>query len=117
MNIWLIVNTYVSKMSSVKNELNAELEIIRTKRAFRPEQFVDSRIDEFLIYLEKFNIDTTLLSVSGGSDSACALGLLKKAREKANTIQYHSFNISNGGRIIAPDQPIYSTVWYDRVKL
>lgn len=35
-------------MSSVENELNAELEIVRTKRAFQPEQFVSSRIEEFL---------------------------------------------------------------------
>lgn len=96
-------------MSSVENELKTELEIIRTKRAFQPEQFVSSRIDEFLRYLEKFNIGTTVLSVSGGVDSACVLGLLKKAQEKANTIQSHPFNISNGGRIIALAQPIYST--------
>lgn len=35
-------------MSSVENELNVELEIVRTKRAFQPEQFVSSRIEEFL---------------------------------------------------------------------
>lgn len=54
--------------------MNTELEIVRTKRAFKPKQFVSSRTDEFLRYLEKFNIHTTVFSVSGGIDSACVLG-------------------------------------------
>lgn len=96
-------------MTSIENELNNELEIVRTKKSFNSEQFVSSRTDEFLRYLEKFNISTVVLSVSGGIDSACVLGLLKKAQEKANTIKSHPFNISNGGKIIALAQPIYST--------
>jgi NAD+ synthase (glutamine-hydrolysing) len=96
-------------MEQIQSELDTELKSIRTKRAFEPEQFVNSRTNEFLRYLEKFNIQTVILSVSGGVDSACVLGLLKKAQEKANTIPSHPFNISNGGRIIALAQPIYST--------
>lgn len=96
-------------MEQIQSELVSELNLIRTKRSFQPEQFVNSRTGEFLRYLEKFNIHTAVLSVSGGVDSACVLGLLKKAQEKANTIQSHPFNVANGGRIIALAQPIYST--------
>lgn len=106
-----VVKAPIVKAPIVKaqSELDKELKLIRTQKSFDVEQFVNSRTDEFLRYLEKFNIHTAVLSVSGGIDSACVLGLLKKAQEKANNIQTHPFNESNGGRIIALAQPIYST--------
>lgn len=54
-------------------------------------------------------VKTVVISVSGGVDSACVLGLLKEAQIKANAILTHPFNEKNGGRIIAIAQPIYST--------
>lgn len=96
-------------MNKIMNELSIELYKIRTSKAFNPEHFANVRTDDFLKYLEKFNINTVVLSVSGGVDSACVLGLLKKAHEKANQINTHPFNVKNGGRIIALSQPIYST--------
>lgn len=95
--------------NQIQNELNNELNKIRNIKSFDPKKFTDLRTDEFLRYLKKFNISVVVLSVSGGVDSACVLGLLKKAQEKANNILSHPFNISNGGKIIALAQPIYST--------
>lgn len=69
----------VETLTRAQNELDKELKLIRSQKLFNVEQFVNSRTDEFLRYLEKFNIHTAVLSVSGGIDSACVLGLLKKA--------------------------------------
>lgn len=100
---------HLTKSHNVLNELNKELNLIRTKKAFMASKFVDVRTDKFLMYLEKFGLKTVVISVSGGIDSACVLGLLKEAQNKANKIPNHPFNVKNGGRIIAIAQPIYST--------
>lgn len=94
---------------TLTNELANELNKIRNEKAFDPEIFANKRTEEFLKYLEKYNIGTTVLSVSGGIDSAVVLGLLKKAQEQANLNPTHPYNIANGGKIIALAQPIFST--------
>lgn len=88
-------------LSKPQIELNRELNLIRTKKAFEPSKFINERTNQFLRYLEKFNLKTVVLSISGGVDSACVLGLLKEAQIKANSIPVHPFNEKNGGRIIA----------------
>lgn len=94
---------------SLPSDLKAELDTIRTERAFDPVKFTNERTREFLKYLQTFNIGSVVLSVSGGVDSACVCGLLKRAQDLANKIPSHPFNIANGGKIIALSQPIGST--------
>lgn len=96
-------------MSTLTKQLQQKLDFIRSERNFIPKDFIDPRTDEFLRYLKVHNIKVVVLSVSGGVDSACVLGLLKTAQNKANNIDDHPFNIKNSGRIIALAQPIYST--------
>lgn len=106
------ISTAVPVNSFVKlnPELNSWLQTtIRAKKAFNPEHFINERCSEFLRYLAKFKISTAVLSVSGGVDSACVLGLLKNAQDMANKIPDHPFNIANGGQIIGVAQPIHST--------
>lgn len=90
-------------------ELVNVLNKIREKKAFDPKNFVQLRCGDFLKYLEKFNISTVVLSVSGGVDSATVLGLLKNSQDLANKLPSHPFNILNGGKIIPIAQPIHST--------
>lgn len=99
------VNSFV-KLHPILNEW---IQSIRTKKAFNPEHFINERCSEFLRYLAKFKISTAVLSVSGGVDSACVLGLLKNAQDMANKIPDHPFNVANGGKIIGVAQPIHST--------
>ncbi len=59
-------NTY----NRLHPELQKVLDSIRDKKAFNPEDFIKVRCSEFLRYLKKFNINTVVLSVSGGVDSS-----------------------------------------------
>lgn len=97
------------EVKPLHSELNIKLEKIREKRAFNPEEFVKTRGNQLLYYLLTYNIKTVVLSVSGGVDSACILGILKYAQSLASLIPLHPFNPVNGGQIIAVAQPIHST--------
>ncbi len=99
----------VKTFNSLNPELQKALDLIRQKKSFNPVSFINERCAEFLRYLEKFNIKTVVLSVSGGVDSASVLGLLKNAQDMANKLPTHPFNIANGGKIIPIAQPIHST--------
>lgn len=89
--------------------LSEKLAEFRALRNFSAGEFVERRCQEFLLYLKECNIHSVVLSISGGVDSACVLGLLKHARDIASTIPDHPFNPENGGKIIAVAQPIFST--------
>jgi NAD+ synthase (glutamine-hydrolysing) len=99
----------VREFKQLHSQLATHLENIRRTRAFDPSQFVKKRCLEFLRYLEKSNLKTVVLSLSGGVDSATIAGLLKNAQEMANQIPSHPFNKTNGGRIVLLAQPIHST--------
>ena len=99
----------VNSYKSLHPELKEVLDSVRSKKSFNPEHFIKVRCTEFLRYLEKFNINTVVLSVSGGVDSASVLGLLKNSQDMANKITTHPFNVANGGKIIPVAQPIHST--------
>lgn len=105
------INTEINTESNMKmtEELRRELENIRIAKGFNPEKFAETRTDEFLNYLKKYNINSVVISVSGGIDSSCVLGLLSMAQTKANNIPSHPFNKINGGKIIPLAQPIFST--------
>ena len=99
----------INTFNRLNPELQEVLNSIRDKKAFNPAEFIKVRCSEFLRYLDKFNISTVVLSVSGGVDSASVLGLLKNAQDMANSMDSHPFNIKNGGKIIPIAQPIHST--------
>jgi len=54
-------------------------------------------------------LKAVVVSISGGVDSGCVLGLLKKAQDLAALDPSHPFNPANGGKIIPIAQPINST--------
>ncbi len=99
----------VNNYNKLHPDLQKVLDTIREKKAFNPAEFIKERCSEFLRYLDKFNISTVVLSVSGGVDSASVLGLLKNAQDMANLVPTHPFNVKNGGKIIPIAQPIHST--------
>ncbi len=99
----------VNSYNKLHSDLQKVLDTIREKKAFNPEEFIKVRCSEFMRYLNKFNISTVVLSVSGGVDSASVLGLLKNAQDMANLVPTHPFNVKNGGKIIPIAQPIHST--------
>lgn len=81
----------------------------RTKKNFQPESFCELRTAQFSKYLKKHNLKAVVVSISGGVDSGCVLGLLKKTQDLAALDPTHPFNPANGGKIIAVAQPIDST--------
>ncbi len=92
--------------------LQRELDIIRAKRNFIPEEWIEKRSRQFLEYFQKCNLKTAVISVSGGVDSSVILAILKYAQHMATTLEEfssHPFNIKNGGTIVAVAQPIHST--------
>ncbi len=92
--------------------LQRELDIIRAKRNFIPEEWIEKRSRQFLEYFQKCNLKTAVISVSGGVDSSCIIAILKYSQHMATTLEEyssHPFNINNGGKIVAIAQPIHST--------
>ena len=90
-------------------ELLAELEKIRSAKSFDPAEYTSRKCASLLDYLKKHNLGCCVLSISGGIDSSCVLGLLVRAQEMAEADPSHPFRKANGGRIIAVSQPIEST--------
>lgn len=88
-------------------ELKDQLTRHRSTRAFDPKAWSDNRCQQLLAYLRKYNLKATVVSVSGGVDSASVLSLLVKAQDMAP--QDHPFHPDNGGKIVAIAQPIHST--------
>jgi NAD+ synthetase len=90
-------------------ELQERLRSVRAKRNFDPQQWIDERVNQLLVYLKVHKLKSCVVSVSGGVDSATVAGLLKVAQDKATTIPDHPFNPANGGKIYCIAQPIDST--------
>lgn len=90
-------------------ELQAALMEARTVKNFQPDEFVRTRVGQFLHYMKKNNLKAAVVSISGGVDSSCVLGLLKRAQEIAASDPAHPFNPANGGKIVPIAQPINST--------
>jgi NH3-dependent NAD+ synthetase len=95
------------------NELHSELLCAlaeeRRKKNFQPDLFCEKRVAQLVLYLKTNNLKAVVLSISGGVDSGCVLGLLKKAQDLAALDSTHPFNPANGGKIIPVAQPIDST--------
>ena len=94
-------------VQSLHPELQAQLSRHRNSRAFNPETWSDVRCRQLLLYLKTCGLQSVVVSISGGVDSASVLSLLVKAQDTAPTD--HPFHPSNGGKIIALTQPIHST--------
>lgn len=94
-------------------ELHPQLQDVlneeRRKKNFQPNEFCATRVAQFVLYLKKNNLKAVVVSISGGVDSSCVLGLLKKAQDLAAEDPSHPFNPANGGKIIPLAQPIHST--------
>lgn len=67
---------------SLTPELRTLLEHLRDAQAFNAERVIDAKVHAVLAYLERFNLSSTVVAVSGGIDSALVLALLARAHRK-----------------------------------
>ena len=84
------------------------LSVYRKQRGFDEKKWIDDKCRKFNEYLKKHGITGTVLSVSGGVDSAVTLALLM-----------HTMSLpdSNLKKVCALNQPIHSSDWaYNRAK-
>jgi NAD+ synthase (glutamine-hydrolysing) len=84
--------------------LHELLSYLRIQRNFNPEKWLKNKIDKLEKYLFTNKLNTCIISVSGGIDSATVFAICKYASKQPNT------NIKN---IVAIAQPIESThnIW------
>lgn len=82
-------------------ELQAKLDEYDCKRAFSEKEFVDKRCQAIIEYLKQNNLKATVVSVSGGVDSAVVLSLLIETRQRYPEYPF---------KIVALAQPIHSTL-------
>ena len=81
---------------------NLHLQQHRNTKNFNPKEWVSNKVQKLNQYLKNNNLTGTILSVSGGVDSATILALLKETMKLEN---------SNLKKIIALNQPIHSSNW------
>lgn len=82
--------------------LNEALAAYRNQRDFNPEKFVSEICAELENYLRINNLSGTVVSVSGGVDSAVTYALCKKCQELyPDTLK----------KVVAIGQPIHSSAW------
>ena len=84
------------------NTWNDYLKLYREEKHFDIEEWIHKKCIKFNEYLRNFGLSGAVVSVSGGVDSATILALLKYTYELPN---------SNLKKIMAINQPIYSSEW------
>ncbi len=94
----------IKSVNPLHPQLQKKLDELRRLKNFDPETWVNSKVNKFLDYMEKYGLESAIVSVSGGVDSSTILGLLTKALDKAKTLPAHPFK-----KIFALAQPIEST--------
>lgn len=97
-----------SKTPQLCAELKKALEAYRSERGFDAKKWVADKTAKFNAYMAKCGLKACVVSLSGGVDSACTLGLMKRASEaKDSPIK----------RVVALSQPIKSSAWaFNRAK-
>ncbi len=76
-----------------QTELTQEAESFREYLVYEFESVVTKKINSIASYLKNNNIESVVLGVSGGIDSAVVLALLCKVREIYPTLKIHALNI------------------------
>ena len=82
--------------------LNEVIDYYKNNKKFNAEKWIEYKANKFNEYLIKNNITSTIVSISGGIDSATILGILKYVFDLPNS------NLKN---ICAVNQPIHSSDW------
>jgi len=73
------------KIEKLPNKMQHFLNQYRQHRAFNPEGIIKQKIDIINSYFDKFNLNTAIVAVSGGVDSALVLALLVKSSKTSNS--------------------------------
>lgn len=69
------------KNKSLTTQLKKELIKYRKEKSFDPKEYLFYKVTALNHYLIKHNIDSVVIGISGGIDSAVSLGILKKAKK------------------------------------
>lgn len=71
-----------------------KLEDFRAHRGFNVEEYVQSKTELLTSYIEKYNLGTVVIGVSGGIDSALVLALAARTKLEIYPVQLPAFNHS-----------------------
>ena len=73
------------KISNLSEELKNILDTYKFKRNFSPENYIKNKINLLNKYMKESKLDTCVVAVSGGLDSALVLALVNEAKSEENS--------------------------------
>jgi len=88
------------KVLDVHEDIASALDQIRKERDFDAERYVEEKYDSLTAYMTEYKLDTCVVAVSGGIDSAIVYALLKHAANRAG---------SPIKRVLAVSLPVHDT--------
>lgn len=89
-----------NKYSSINKELLDLLNEERIKRNFDPEKYLKMKSEKLNNYMKKCKLDTLIVAISGGVDSAVSLGIANYSMKNSNVIK----------KVVAVTLPLYDKV-------
>lgn len=69
----------------ISDELVNIIDIIRKKKKFNAKTYIEEKSNLLNIYMSKSRLDTCVVAISGGIDSAIVLGIVNHAYKKSNS--------------------------------
>lgn len=67
------------------DELKVEVEKIRNERNFNVSDYVNKKVNKLVDYMNEYGLDSAVIALSGGIDSAVVYGLLKEVEKAENS--------------------------------
>ena len=71
----------LTKSAALLPELQSELERVRKLRAFDAASYLEAKVDKLVSYFQLHGLKAAVLGMSGGVDSAVALGILRETQK------------------------------------
>lgn len=79
------MKVYNKKISEIGSVMNSLLSTYRDNRNFNAKKYITDKCSILNSYFKEYNLNTAVVAISGGIDSAVVLGLLKKAASFENS--------------------------------
>ncbi len=76
---------YNEKVSGIGSIMSKLLEDYRCDRKFNVIEYMEKKCNKINAYFQEYNLNTAVIAISGGIDSALVLGLVKEASLKENS--------------------------------